>query len=428
MSRKLPTAYLDNNATTMMPKAVQDAMIAWVNRGNPSASYASAVQCKKMMQDFRDYIAACIGAPLSDYDCVFTSGATESNCTIIQSIIERCRCANPGRGAKFHVVASHIEHKSIILMLKDLMARIPEMDVTFVSPSPSGHINAADVRRALRADTQMVICMHANNETGAIMNIAEIGRAVKEFNQQIFFHCDIVQSFGKVHINLMRANVDGAAISFHKLHGPPGVGAMIMRRAFANTTCPLLYGTQSSGRRGGTENVPGIGASFKATQLAISSIGATVAHELELKKWLIEELRSRAPVAYFDDYARGGQRYELQIIIMGSASILDSTQYLPNTILLSVAKHVGKNHACNTLIKQKLEDQRIIVSVGSACSTESSEPSHVLSAMGASTLITDGAIRVSMCAYTSREDVKRFLDCFLREAREQYEAARKRGI
>lgn len=421
MSKELSIAYLDNNATTLMPQVVLDTMMSYVNLGNPSASYPSATRCKKMMQDFRTYLAACVGVSLSDYDCIFTSGATESNCTIIQSLVERCRCSSM---TKFHIVASSIEHKSIILMLKDLKARIRELDITYVLPDNSGHVNASDILRAMRADTQLVICMHANNETGAVMNIAEIGRAIKSRGEHIFFHCDIVQSFGKIPVNLERSYVDGAAISFHKLHGPPGVGAMIIRKSFIDKMCPLLYGTQSYGRRGGTENIIGIGASFKATQMVFDAQGSTIAHELELKEYLIRKVAERvSSLVYFSDYVQTKPKYELQIIVMGDKTILDPTRYTPGTLMLAVAKHVGP-HACNTLIKQKLEDQRVIVSVGSACSTDSGEPSHVLTSMGASTLVTDGAIRVSMCAFTTYAEIDRFVNGFIAEAKRQYDITR----
>ncbi len=410
-SRNKSVAYLDNNATTLMPEDVVRAMVSWANQGNPSASYPSAEHCKKMMDEFRALIAQCAGCPLNKFRCIFTSGATESNCMIIQSVIRRVRCSHE---REFHVVASAVEHKSILLMLEDLMRDMPEMSVTYVNADFSGHIGAEDIRRALRPTTRLVICMNANNETGAIMNIAEIGRVVKAFNPLIFFHSDIVQSFGKIPVNLDKSLVDGASISFHKLHGPPGVGAAIIRLSEMQGLCPILYGTQSYGMRGGTENVVGIGAAFEATRLVFARYAQTVQRELALKTHLINRLSSLSPLAYFSDYIAAKRKLELQIVIIGDNTILEPARYLPGTIMLAVAKHVGP-HACNTLIKEKLQEERVIVSVGSACSTKSTKPSHVLTAMGVTSLVADGAIRVSMCGYTTQEEVDRFIEGFLRE-------------
>lgn len=407
-------AYLDNNATTLMPESVVQELVRWTNQGNPSAAYASAKKCQAMMEEFLGFIARSVGAPISQYTIVFTSGATEANCMICRAVIERAR-----NGAPFHVVTSAVEHKSILLLLEDMARCIPEMSLTFVNPDVSGHIRADDFVRALRPTTCLAICMNANNETGAINDIADIGRVVKAFNPNIFFHSDIVQSFGKIPVRLDAAQVDGASISFHKLHGPPGVGAAIIRKSRTKDWCPILYGTQSSGLRGGTENVIGIGAAYAATQLAFSRLQQTIDHELELKKYLVARLANSAPTMSFEEYIGAKTKMELQIVIIGDKTFLDPVRYLPATIMISATKLVGPS-ACNTLIKEKLEAARVIVSVGSACNTSSQEHSHVLRSMGLPTVIMDGAIRVSMCGYTTREEIDRFVLGFLSEVKRQY--------
>lgn len=410
----LPVAYLDNNATTLMPEVVSREMAKWINQGNPSASYTSAQQCQAMMREFREFIASHIGA--TNHDVVFTSGATEANCTVVRGVIERAR----RKAQPFHVVASAIEHKSILLMLEDLARAIPFMQITYVNPDSSGHIVPRDFARALRDNTCLAICMHGNNETGAINAVNAIGRAVKDYNNNIFFHCDIVQTFGKIPVHLGAANIDGASISFHKLHGPPGVGCFVVRRSMYNGVSPLLYGTQSAGMRGGTENIIAIGTAFAAARLVFAQQQKTITHELALKRYLVAKLAERVPVVTNSEYISARTKMELQVVIIADNSFLEPTRYLPATIMLAVAKHVGPA-ACNSLIKSKLEEARVIVSVGSACNTANKDRSHVLRAMNIAPVVMDGAIRVSMCGFTAKEELDRFIDGFIAEANRQYQ-------
>lgn len=420
-------AYLDNNATTLMPESVVLELSKWANQGNPSASYASAKKCQTMMNDFREFIGRSAGCSLEEYMIVFTSGASEANNMIVRGVIERARQTQGFASSvnSFHVVASAIEHKSILLLLEDLVKVIPEMTMTLVNPDASGHMHAEDFVRALRPSTCLVVCMHANNETGAINDIAAIGRAVKKENAGIFFHSDIVQTFGKVPVNLAGAQVDGASVSFHKLHGPPGVGVAIIRRPTIEGLRPIIYGTQNFGMRGGTENIVSIGAAYAAAQLTIARMSQTIAHEVTLKQYLIAQLANHSPVTTYTQYASARTKLELQIVIVGDDTTANAGRYLPGTLMLSVTKLVGPP-ACNTLIKEKLEAARVIVSVGSACNTSSKDHSHVLRAMNLPSVVMDGAIRVSMCGYTTREEIDRFVAGFLQETNRQYMISRKK--
>lgn len=419
VSAPAPIAYLDNNATTIMPGDVVREMVAWTNQGNPSASYPSAKKCAEMIDKFRAFIASSVGCTLAQYAVVFTSGATESNCMILHGVIEHAR----RRGAPFHVVVSAIEHKSVLRAIDDALAGIPAMSVTYVQATIGGHIRPDDVVAALKPTTILVACMHANNETGAINDIAEIARKVKARKRDVFMFSDTVQSFGKIPLRLCDAGIDGASVSFHKLHGPPGIGAAIIRRTFLDGFPALLHGTQSAGLRGGTENVPGIGASFAAARMVFAHRAATETYERELKEYLIARLKAQAPITTIDAYMGASAKLELQIVLI---CIADSSRYLPGTLMLSVAKHVGSS-ACNALIKEKLEKAGVIVSVGSACNTVSKEHSHVLRAMGVPGIIMDGAIRVSMCEYTTRAEIDRFVDGFIAEANRQYQITKSGG-
>jgi len=415
-------AYLDNNATTIMPTNIIAEMNKWVNKGNPSASYESAIKCQQMMSEFRSFIARSIGCPVRKYAIYFTSGATEANCMIVGGVIERIRRSASG---PFHVAVSAIEHKSIMLMLQDLVLAIPDMSITYVQPTIGGHIRPQDMAAAIRSTTKLVICMHANNEIGAINDIATIAQQVRQINANIFFFSDMVQSFGKIPINLFAWGIDGASMSFHKLHGPPGVGAAIIRQSQLEHFPPRLYGTQNDGMRGGTENTIGIAASFAASKMVFESRESTEKHELSLKKHLLEQLFKRAPLSAFDMYMGSQVKLELQMVAIGEhANLLDPKKYLPGTLMISAVKHIGPS-ACNKLIKDKLEAKRIIVSVGSACNTKSNNHSHVLRAMNIPDVVMDGAIRVSMCAFTTVEEIDRFVDVFVFEVNRQYQTAKK---
>jgi len=408
-------AYLDNNATTIMPPCIRDAMMEWTNRGNPSSAYAMAKHTTAMIHEFSAMIAKRCGCDIDDYAIVPTSGASESNSAIIFTITEHARM----RGSPFHVIVSSIEHKSVMLAIDIAVLRCGGlMSVTYIKPTQSGHIMPDDVAAAIRPNTVLVCVMHANNETGAVNNIAAIGRAIAG---RAFFHSDIVQTFGKIATPLHQCGVDGASISFHKIHGPPGVGAMILRSAaFVAGFIPTIFGTQNAHMRGGTENVPGIGAAVAAMRMVFRTADETRIKECALKKYLIEQLSARAPLLTYDKYLASHTKLEMQIVLIArSIHILLPEYYLPGTLVISAVKHAGPP-ACNSMIREKLEEAGVIVSVGSACNAGSTDRSHVLRAMGVPDIVMDGAIRVSMCGFTTREEIDRFVNGFIREALRQY--------
>jgi cysteine desulfurase len=422
----MSVAYLDNNATTLMPDEVVREMTHWVNAGNPSSSYQSAKRCQDMMSEFRAFIAQQLGISLDQYAIIFTSGATEANNMICRGIIEQAR----ETGREFYVVTSAIEHKSILLLLHDMQRRIPAMHLIEVRPEIGGRVSAETILSIVReCHPILVTCMFANNETGAINDVAQIGTAIKQQYRSAFFHCDIVQGFGKVPINLRGAKIDGASISFHKLHGPAGVGAAIISRDFTHGFPPLLYGTQSDGMRGGTENIIGIGTAFAASRLVFAHLRETISHELALKSRVISRFREQGiPVRHLAEYIANGPQAQVEIVVIADElPRANVSRYLPGTLMISAAKHNGPA-ACNTLIKSVLEKARVIVSIGSACNTASKERSHVLTAMGANNIIMDGSIRASFSMFTTADEIDRFVAGFMTEFRRQYtitENARK---
>lgn len=405
--------YLDNNATTMMPLEVKKTMIKWLNRGNPSSSYASAVDARRMMAELRDCISNLCKINYNEsarYNIIFTSGASESNCTVINGVIDSYKEVT---GKTPHIIISAVEHKSIYEMINVLVKR-GKITASIIKPSVSGHINPTDVENMIRNNTCLICVMHANNETGAINDIKQIGSIAHKHN--IPFHCDIVQTFGKYPIHMVENNIDSCSISFHKIHGPPGIGALIIKKHFliGYKISPLIFGTQNDGLRGGTENLPGIGASLAALQFTLNDRDKKNKNTLKIKRYIIKELSSVISTRLYTNYITTKNHIDMELILLSGQTDF----YLVNTLLLSVVKKT-KPMICNVKIKESLEKKGIIVSVGSACNTASSQASHVLYSMNADEFIRKGAIRITLGDNTTIEEADKFVKDFLICIKEQ---------
>jgi cysteine desulfurase len=404
--------YLDNNATTFISADTKKAMLYWCNRGNPSASYKSADLVKGMLATLQDSILGLSGISAPDWCVLFNSGASESNATVLSSVIRAYQCVS-GRSAAVcarpHIVTSSIEHKSILDLLKSY-ADSGMVEVTFIDPLPGGHINPAAIRAAIQPNTCLVTIMHANNETGAINDIREIGRIAHE--HRIPFHVDTVQTFGKNPVQPLADNVDSYCISFHKLQGPPGVGALVIRNDFwrGYNLQPLIFGAQNGGRRGGTENTPGLGASLAALGVAMQDRAAKNTRLAAMKALIIGGISNSLqaiPYMQYLDTTRRDARAGMPPMIVFISGI--GSAYLANTVLLSVVRRAPGVKICNIKIKKKLEDKGIIISVGSACNTKSDKASHVLYALKADAAIRSGALRISLGDMNTADDCRRFV-------------------
>lgn len=443
--------YFDNNATTLMSAGTKKAMLEWCSCGNPSAGYASAIRSRKMMDSFRAYIGTLcgidvdepIGQPMASmtsvpdlgasktsgaraaWRIVFTSGASEANCTMLQSVIDAYAMV---AGKIPHVVMSAIEHRSLTDAVESFRSR-GRVTVTYVDPTPSGHILAEDVENAIRANTCLVCVMHANNETGAINDIRAIGTVAHAHS--VPYHCDTVQTFGKFPLNPGQF-VDSFCISFHKFGGPPGVGVLAIRQQLLTgyKLAPMIFGTQNAGFRGGTENLPGIGASFTATTTAMTNRTAKNQAVAKLKAMILDGLSAAIPTRSFASYQVNPRRiHPIEIIFFGAPyggtdisahpknarstrDTVGDAGHLHNTILLSVIKK-SLPAVCNTKIKLALEKKGIVISVGSACNTASPLASHVLYAMRADEYIRKGALRISLGDDNTVAETKKFITEFL---------------
>lgn len=365
--------YLDHNATTPMNPAVADRVAAAMRDvwGNASSVHHYGQQAKAALDQARASVAALIGADASDV--VFTAGGTESDNLAIRGVAE----ALEGSGRR-HLVTSAIEHEAVLNTMKALARR--NWRVSTVAVDTSGIVSADRLREVLTDDTALVSVMHANNEIGTIQPIAELAAIAHE--RGALFHTDAVQSAGKIPVDVKALGVDLLAIAGHKLYGPKGTGALWVRRG-VRLVSPISGGRQERSRRAGTENVPGLA-------------GLGVAAEMAVRQCATEAPR----LAALRDRLESG----ILSSISGTERNGAAAPRVPNTANISI----DRVEAESLLIGLDLAG--IAVSSGSACSSGTLEPSHVLKAMGLPHARTLGSIRFSFGSANTDADVDRVLE------------------
>jgi cysteine desulfurase len=424
--------YLDNNATTLMPGEVVDALAAWCNRGDPSSEHASAREARQMMAAFRRQIAVECGFELDGpdaYAVVFTSGASESNCHIVTSAV---RSYAAKTGILPHVVTSAAEHKSLLAcclrLAKERLCQLTVLPVGRAGPG-LGAVDPADLAAALRPNTCLVSIMAANDGTGVLSNLRELSRAARA--ARVPFHTDAAQLFGRSAVRPTALGVDAFSASFHKLGGPPGVGLLVLRRALIDgyDLCPHICGGQNGGLRGGAENLPGIGASFAAFRIAMADRAGKTGRLARLRAALKAALAARLPCFYLDDHpadrppsidggitppapaphsgAPEARRAIARADDGGAPAIFwiapaDERRVLPNTLLLAVRRP----GFCNRAARAALEARGVVVGLGPACA-------GALAAVGVPAALRGGVLRVSLSDDTTVDDVKYFAAHFL---------------
>lgn len=358
--------YLDNNATTMVAPEVREAILPLLGEeyGNPSSMHGLGGRSGLLLEQARQKIASGLGCDPDEI--IFTSCGTESDNTAIFSALE-------SRPEKKHIITTRIEHPAVLNVAKAYERK--GYDVTYLGVDSKGHFDLDQYRAAIRPDTALVSVMYANNESGVISPIEEMVDIAKEYD--VLFHTDAVQAVGKIAIDLKKLPVDYLALSGHKIHAPKGIGAMFLRR---NTPFRpfMLGGHQEHGRRGGTENIPGI-------------VGLGTAMELAVKHIDEENTRVRA---MRDRLEKGLMAAIPDSIING-----DTVMRLPNT--LSIAFKYIEGEAMLLMLDQF----GICASSGSACTSGSLEPSHVLRAMGVPFTYAHGSLRFSLSIYNTDEDI-----------------------
>lgn len=358
--------YVDNNATTQVAPEVLEEMRPYFSEfyGNPSSMHSFGGKLGRKLKEARASVAALLGA--APEEIIFTSCGTESDNTAIRAVIQ-------SYPHKKHIMTSRVEHPAI----KNLFEYLSKNGyrVTFVPVDRQGRLDLDYLYKNLSEDTAIVSLMWANNESGVIFPVEEISRVVKD--RGIVFHTDAVQAVGKIPIDLKKAGVDMLSLSGHKLHGPKGIGVLYVRKGTKFSPF-LIGGHQESGRRGGTENVAAIIGLGKASELAAAHLKEENTRIGQLRDKLENEIIKRIP----------------NTLING-----DRENRLPNTSGIAFEYVEGES------ILLMMDEFGICASSGSACTSGSLEPSHVLRAMGVPFTAAHGSIRFSLSIYNTEEEI-----------------------
>ncbi len=364
--------YLDYTATTPTHPEVAKAMAPYFTDafGNPSTLYSYGQEAKGAIEEARVKVAELIGA--RDEEIVFTSGGTEADNFALKGVAY----ANEKKGN--HIIASPIEHHAVIETCKFLERG--GFRVTYLPVNGYGLVDPADVKRAITDKTILISVMHANNEIGTIEPIAEIGRIAKE--AEIYFHTDAVQTAGHIPVDVNELGVDLLSLSGHKIYGPKGTGALYIRKG--TKLLALMHGgEQERRRRAGTENIPAIVGLGKAVELAQQEMGTETVRLTHLRDQLIEGLMERIDHIHLNGHPQ---------------------TRLPNNVNVSVDFVEGESMVLN------LDLEGICVSTGSACTSSSLEPSHVLLATGLSPEQAHGSLRLTLGKWTTKEEISQVLE------------------
>ena len=367
----MTTVYADNAATTQMSRAAIDAMLPYMETvyGNPSSLHSVGQQAAEALQNARERIAACLNA--SPREIYFTSGGSEAD---NQAILSAARLG--ARKGKKHIISTAFEHHAVLHTLKKLEKEGFEIELLPVGAI--GTITAQQVKSALRADTCLVTVMYANNEIGSILPIAEIGEVCREAG--VLFHTDAVQAAGHVPIDVQAQHIDMLSLSAHKFHGPKGIGVLYARQGVPLTSL-IEGGAQERGKRAGTENLPAIMGMAAALEDACAHIDENARKVSALRDRLIAGL-SKIPHS-----------------ALNGAPV----NRLPCNVSFCFEGIEGES------LLLLLDAKGICASSGSACTSGSLDPSHVLLAIGRPHEVAHGSLRLSLCEWNTDEDVDRIL-------------------
>ena len=365
--------YLDNAATTKTSEEVVAAMLPYFTEyyGNPSSVYEFASESKKAVSNARRTIAETLGA--QENEIYFTAGGSEADNWALKATAE----AYQSKGK--HIITTKIEHHAILHTAEYLEKR--GFEITYIGVDENGVVKVDELEKAIRPDTILISVMFANNEIGTIQPIKEIGEIAKKHG--VLFHTDAVQAYGQLPINVDELHIDMLSSSGHKLNGPKGIGFLYIRKGVKIRSF-VHGGAQERKRRAGTENVPGIVGYGKAAEIAAKTMKERTAKEIELRDHLIDRVLAEVP------YTRlNGHR----------------TNRLPNNANFSFQFVEGES------LLILLDNNGICGSSGSACTSGSLDPSHVLLAIGLPHEIAHGSLRLTLSAETTMEDIDFVVDC-----------------
>ena len=363
--------YADNAATTAMSQVAIDAMLPYFNKvyGNPSSLHSIGQEAKEALDAARATVAQCLGC--EPREIIFTSGGSEAD---NQAIISAARMG--AKKGKKHIISTAFEHHAVLHTLQRLEKE--GFDVTYLDVSKGHNITAQQVADAIREDTCLVTVMYANNEIGSVLPIPEIGAVCKE--KKVLFHTDAVQAVGHIHIDVKAQNIDMLSLSGHKFHGPKGVGALYCRRGIVLTNV-IEGGAQERGKRAGTENIAGICGMAAAMKDACDHIDENMPRVAAMRDKLIAGLSQ----------------------IPHSALNGDAVNRLPGNVNFCFEGIEGES------LLLLLDMKGVAASSGSACTSGSLDPSHVLLAIGRVHDVAHGSLRLSLCEYNTEEEVDHIL-------------------
>ena len=368
----MTTVYADNAATTQMSRTAIEAMLPYMETiyGNPSSLHSVGQQAAEALQSARERVAKCLNA--SPREIYFTSGGSEAD---NQAILSAARLGE--RKGKKHIISTAFEHHAVLHTLKKLEKE--GFEVELLPVGPTGTVTAQQVKDAIREDTCLVTVMYANNEIGSILPVAEIGRVCRETG--VLFHTDAVQAAGHIPIDVKAQSIDMLSLSAHKFHGPKGIGLLYARQGVPLTSL-IEGGAQERGKRAGTENIPAIMGMAAALEEACAHIDENAEKVSALRDRLIAGLSN----------------------IPHSALNGDPVNRLPGNVSFCFEGIEGES------LLLLLDAKGICASSGSACTSGSLDPSHVLLAIGRPHEVAHGSLRLSLCEWNSDEDVDRILE------------------
>lgn len=369
------TIYLDNNATTKTDEEVVKAMLPYLleNYGNPSSIYKIGRETRKAVEEAREKVAKALNCEVNEI--YFTSGGSESDNTAIKGIAHSYK--NKGN----HIITSKIEHPAVLETCKELEKE--GFEVSYIGVDENGIINLKELEASIKPSTILISVMFANNEIGTIQPIKEIGKIAKENN--IYFHTDAVQAVGNLKIDVKELNLDSLSLSAHKFYGPKGVGALYVKKGVKFNKF-ISGGHQERNKRAGTENVAGIVGLGKAIELAYQDLDKHNEKIKELRDYYVEEVTKRIPY----------------IKING-----DTKKRLPGNSNISFRFIEGEGLLLN------LDLKGICASSGSACTSGSLDPSHVLLVIGLPHEIAHGSLRISIGKYNTKEEIDYVIECLV---------------
>lgn len=357
--------YFDNSATTKPYEEVIEEVASTMRHfyANPSSAHTLGFKAEQKLRKCRESISKTINA--TPDEIIFTSGGTESNNFLIKGF---CKPGN-------HVITSNIEHSSVRNTFKFLESQ--GIRVTYISLNTDGKINLDELVNAIEKDTVLVSIMHVNNEVGIIQDIEKIGKLLKEKSSRIKYHVDAVQSYGKIHLDVVKCKIDLMSTSAHKLHGPRGVGFAYIKRGLVPITL-MIGGGQERNFRSGTENLPAIAGFCNAAEIMNKNSNDNYKKVFEIKKYFIEKLKDFT-------YIKVNSNLE--------------EHFIPHILNVSFIGVKGE------VLLHALEEHNIYVSTGSACSAKAAKTSEVLNAFGLTLVEQQGAIRFSFCESNTKEEV-----------------------